>query len=70
VAEEVAEDYSSNLINLKDENCKVALVLDNRNAIFSVSIIVIILKLENIAIRSENRIYTWKFNYQVSMFNN
>ena len=39
MAEEVAEDYSSNLINLKDENCKVALVLDDRNAIFSVSII-------------------------------
>ena len=37
--DQVAEDFSSNLINFKDKNCKVSLVLDNRNAIFSVSII-------------------------------
>jgi len=44
-AEEVAEDFSSNLINLKDDNFKVALVLDNRNASFSVSIILGVTKL-------------------------
>ena len=37
--EEVAEDFSRNLINLKEDNRKGALALDNRNANFSVSII-------------------------------
>lgn len=39
VEEEVAEDFSSNLINLKENNWKVALALDSRNAKNSVSII-------------------------------
>ena len=37
--EEAAEDFSRNFINLKEDNCKVSLVLDSRNASFSVSII-------------------------------
>ena len=37
-AEEVAEEFSSNFINLKEYNCKVSLALANRNATFSVSI--------------------------------